>query len=41
MLLDGSYQAEVDKVLTAFKLVRRSMVRKGEIKVNYFCRLIS
>ena len=35
MLLDGSYQAEVDKVLTAFRLVRRSRVRSGEIKVNF------
>ena len=34
MLLDGSYQLEVDKILMAFKQVRRTMIKNGEIQVE-------
>ena len=34
MLLDGSYHLEVDKILMAFKQVRRTMIKNGEIQVG-------
>ena len=34
MLLDGSYVKDVEKVLEAFKIVRRRMIREGEIEVS-------
>lgn len=35
MLFDGAYQTEIEKILTAFKLVRRVMIQQGEIQVYY------
>ena len=34
MLLDGSYLQDVEKVLLAFKLIRREMIGNGEIEVH-------
>lgn len=34
MLLEGSYLPDVEKVLDAFKLIRRQMIREGEIQVH-------
>lgn len=33
MLLQGSYLRDVEKVLDAFKVVRRGAIRRGEIQV--------
>jgi hypothetical protein len=34
MLLEGSYLGDVEKVLESFRLIRREMIRGGEINVN-------
>ena len=36
MVLEGSYQKEVEKVMDAFKIVRRRMIREGEIEIHTF-----
>jgi hypothetical protein len=33
MLLDGSYLRDVEKVLDAFKVVRRRLIREGVMQV--------
>jgi hypothetical protein len=33
MLLDGSYLRDVEKVLDAFKVVRRRLIRAGAMQV--------
>ena len=35
MLLDGSYLKDVEKILEAFKVVRRDCIRRGDIKVTF------
>jgi superfamily II DNA/RNA helicase len=34
MLLEGSYQRDVEKLMDAFKVTRRQMIRDGEIQVH-------
>ena len=34
MLLEGSYLADVEKVVESFRLIRRDMIRGGEINVR-------
>jgi len=34
MLLEGSYVNDIEKILDAFKLIRRDMIRNGEIAVH-------
>lgn len=34
MLLEGSYLGDVEKVLESFRLIRREMIRGGEINVS-------
>lgn len=34
MLLEGSYLADVEKVVESFRLIRRDMIRGGEINVS-------
>ena len=34
MLLEGSYLSDVEKVVESFRLIRRDMIRGGEINVS-------
>lgn len=34
MLLEGSYLGDVEKVVESFRLIRRDMIRGGEINVR-------
>jgi hypothetical protein len=34
MLLDGSYQSDMEKVFSTFRIVRKSMIRRGRITVR-------
>jgi hypothetical protein len=34
MLLDGSYQIDMEKVLSSLKLVRRRMIKSGALVVS-------
>lgn len=34
MLLDGSYQFDMEKVFSTFRIVRKSMIRRGRITVR-------
>lgn len=36
MLLEGSYLGDVEKVLESFRLIRREMIRGGEINVRKY-----
>jgi hypothetical protein len=33
MLLDGSYQSDMEKVFSTFRIVRKSMIKRGRISV--------
>lgn len=34
MLLEGSYLKLIEDVMTAFKVVRRAMIREGSVSIN-------
>lgn len=34
MLLDGSYQSDMEKVFSTFRIVRKSMIKRGKITVR-------
>ena len=34
MVLEGSYQKDVEKIMDVFKVVRRRMIREGEVQIN-------
>lgn len=34
MLLEGSYLNDVEKVVESFRIIRRNMIRQGEIEVR-------
>jgi hypothetical protein len=34
MLLEGSYLGDVEKVVESFRLIRREMIREGQIDVS-------
>lgn len=35
MLLEGSYLGDVEKVVESFRLIRREMIREGQIDVSW------
>ena len=35
MLLDGSYQNDMEKVFSSIKLARRRMIKSGQLEVSF------
>ena len=40
MLLEGSYLGDVEKVVESFRLIRREMIREGQIDVSWMSSMI-